>query len=251
MAVIIGAGTTVVSSQVPGIGPGQDSGTTDLFDATGIVSIQFGFNPQVDRLYQLGSFSPYDTSVTRTPTLSVTVYGSRADDTGGSAAMVINPSTTCADANRATMTVSPAACEVSALPFTRDYYLTSYSYSKDNLGFGQETWSFTGAPEIDTYTGTIVMLRGIAEGTIQTGAGTMSAADMGVVIDELSSNDINNAEITGDSGSVAAGTPGIGEYTIERFIIATSVGGARGRHEDIDGQTGQASVNIPMTPVFL
>ena len=225
--------------------------TSTQFPNGGIVSVQFGFNPQVERLFQLGSFTPYDTSVTRTRTISINAYGSKPDGSGGSNTLDVSPSVTCVDASSVNITVNPASCVASLLPFTGDYFVNSYSYSKTNLGFGQETWAFTSKPEITGYTGTIVMLRGIAEGQIATGDGTMAALDMGIVIDETGSNDSLGAQIEGESGSVAAGTPGIGNYDIQRHVIVTQIGGSRGRHTSIDGFTGQASITIPNTPVFL
>lgn len=236
MAIIIGAASTVVSPQFPN---------------GGIASVQFGFNPQVERLYQLGSFAPYDTTVTRTRTISLSVYGSRADGTGGSLPFDVTPSTTCVDAGTTLITVNPASCVASLLPFAGDYFLNSYSYSKDNLGYGQENWSFTSKPEITGYTGTIVMLRGIAEGTISTGEGVMTADLMGVTIDTAASNDSLGNQIEGESGSVAGGTPGLGNFDIQRHIIATSVGGSTGKGPLVDGQTGEASISIPLTPVYL
>ncbi len=236
MAVIIGAGSTVVSTQFPN---------------GGIVSVQFGFNPQIERLYELGSFNPYDTTVSRTRTISVNVYGSKPDGTGGSLPFDVTPSVACVDANTTNITVNPASCVASLLPFADDYFLNAYSYSKDALGFGQETWSFTSKTEITDYTGTIVMLRGIAEGTISTGAGVMLAEYQGVTIDAAASDDSLGNPIEGESGSVSAGTPGIGNYDIQRHVIATAVGGSRGKHTLIDGQTGSASISIPLTPVFL
>lgn len=236
MAVIIGAGTTVVSSQFPN---------------GGIVSVQFGFSPQVERLYQLGSFSPYDSTVTKTRTLSVNVYGKKADGTGGSVPFLVPPSTSCVDADALNITVNPASCVGSLLPFIENYFLTSYAYSKDNLGFGQETWSFTSKPDIPGFGGTIVMLRGIAEGTIATGPGVMTPPDMGVVVDDPASNDAFGAPIEGESGSVQAGTPGIGNFDIQRHVIVTTVGGSKGKGTGADGFTGQASISIPVTPIYL
>ena len=213
--------------------------------------MQFGFNPQIERLYELGSFNPYDTQVTRTRTISVNVYGSKPDGTGGSLPLDVTPSTSCVDASVTNITVNPASCVASLLPFAGDYFLNSYGYSKDNLGFGQETWSFTSKPEITDYSGTIVMLRGIAEGTIATGDGVMLAAYQGVTIDAAASDDSLGNTIEGESGSVAAGTPGIGNFDVQRHVIVTTVGGSRGKHADIDGQTGAVSISIPLTPVFL
>jgi len=236
MAVIIGAGTTVVSTQFPN---------------EGIVSVQFGFSPQVERLFQLGSFDPYDSTIQKTRTLSLNVYGSRPAGGGGSVPLSVPPSVTCDDAGVVNITVNPASCVGSLLPFAKDYFVTGYSYSKDNLGFGQETWSFTSKPEIPGFTGTIVMLRGIAEGTIATGPGIMTSADMGITVDELASNDSFGAPIEGESGSVQAGTPGLGNFDIQRFVIVTQIGGSVGKSTSIDGFSGQTSIQIPMTPVFI
>lgn len=102
MAVIIGAASTVVSTQFPN---------------GGISSVQFNTNPTVDRLYELGSFDPYDTTVTRTNTISITIYGSRADGTGGSVPFSVTPSVSCVDAGPTLIAVNPASCVASLLPF--------------------------------------------------------------------------------------------------------------------------------------
>lgn len=213
--------------------------------------MQFGFSPQVERLYELGSFDPYDSNVTKTRTLTLNVYGSRPAGGGGSVPLTVTPSTSCTDADAVSITVNPASCVGSLLPFTTNFFVTSYSYSKDNLGYGQESWSFTSKPEIPGFGGTIVMLRGIAEGTIATGPGTMTAAQMGVTVDESASNDSLGNPIQGESGSVQAGSPGIGNFDIQRFVIATSVGGSVGKSTAVDGLTGEASIQIPMTTVYL
>jgi hypothetical protein len=215
------------------------------------VSVQFGFNPQVERLYELGSFTPYDSFVQKTRTLTLNVYGKRPDGAGGSNPIDVSPSTSCVDAGTVSITVNPASCVGSLLPFIENYFLTGYSYQKDNLGYGQETWSFTSKAIIPGFTGTIVMLRGIAEGQIATGDGQMSSTQMGVVVDETASNDSLGANIEGESGSVQAGTPGLGNFDIQRFVIVTEVGGSIGKNSSIDGLTGQANISIPMTPVFI
>ena len=215
------------------------------------MSVQFGFDPTVERLYQLGSFVPYDTNVSKTRTLSLVVYGKKPNGTGGSSQFDVSPSTTCVDAGTTNITVNPASCVGSLLPFTADYFLNSYSYSKDNLGFGQETWSYTTKPDIPGFSGTIVMLRGIAEGTIATGAGVMTSTDMGVVVNESASNDSLGAQIQGESGSVQAGSPGIGNFDIQRHVIVTQVGASIGKNSTVDGLTGNASISIPLTPVYI
>lgn len=203
----------------------------------------------MERLYQLGSFDPYDTSVTRTRTLNIVAYGSKPDGSGGTQQHDVSASTSCVDAGTINVTVNPASCVGNLLPFANDYFVNSYSYQKDNLGYGQETWGMTTKPILSSFTGTITMLRGPAEGTIATGDGVMTAAQMGVVVNESASND-TNGEITGESGSVQAGSPGIGNYEEQRYVIATTIGGSVGRSSVVDGLTGNASLSIALTPVY-
>lgn len=215
------------------------------------MSVSFGFQPSVQRLYQLGSFVPYDTSIQRVRTLQLGVYGSRPDGAGGSLSLNVAASVSCDDSDGVDITVSPASCLSSITPFTQTYFPTSYGYQKDNLGYGQESWSFTTRPLLSNYSGTIVMLRGMAEGTISTGPGSMLPEQMGVEVNDPASNDSSNQPIEGESGSVQAGSPGIGNFDYQRFIVATAVGGSMGLNSEIDGLSGNASVSIPMTPVFL
>lgn len=233
MSVIIGSGTTVV---------------TTLFPQGGIASVNFGFAPEVNRLWELGSWVPYDTYVVRRRTLSLTAYGRRDNGQGGSQLFDVTPSTTCDDATSVSITVNPGACGTTVTPFTQDYWPASYSYSKDNFGWGQESWSFATKPEISGYTGTIVYLRGIATGQMNTGGGVMAAADMGVVIDDTASRDSDGNYIDGTSGSVQAGFPGIGDYTTQREVVVTSIGYSLGRD---DGNKGQASVTIPNQEIYI
>ena len=72
--------------------------------------------------------------------------------------------------------------------------------------------------------------------------------DQGVITDDAASKDSSGNFIDGESGSVQAGFPGIGEYSIQREYIVTNVGASLGKS---DGYTGQASIQIPMTPVYL
>lgn len=202
-------------------------------------------------MYQLGSFQPYDSFVQKTRTIQLTVYGERPDGAGGSQPYDVSPSVSCDDAGTVQITVNPASCVASLVPFTEDFYLNSYSYQKEALGYGQESWSFTTKPLIPGFTGTIVMLRGIAEGSLTTGGGTMDPPDMGLVVDEAASNDSTGTEIQGESGGVQAGSPGIGTYEFTRFVVVTQVGSSIGKSPAIDGKVGNASISIPLTPVFL
>ncbi len=233
MAVVIGAGTTV---------------TSNLFPQGGITSVNFGLKPEINRLWQLGSWTPYDTYVVTQKELSLVAYGRKENGQGGSQSFVLTPSTSCMDATSVSITVNPGACGVSIAPFTDDFYPTSYSYSKENFGHGTESWSFTTEQEVDNYTGTIVMLRGIATGQILIGTGIMTSADIGIVVDEAASRDSNNNYIEGLDFSVSAGFPGIGTSSTQREVVVYSVGGSLGKQ---DGYEGRGNVSIPMTPVYL
>lgn len=234
-AVIIGAGTYV---SVP-----------SLISDGGIVSINFGIEAQTNRLWQLGSYSPYDTYVMRQRTFSLTCYGKRENGSGGSVQVSVEPSTSCSSPSPITISVTPTSCGYSIAPFSADYHVTGYSYSKDNFGWGQENWSFTTEPEFDIpYSGTILFIRGIATGQVQTGDGMMDPEDQGVLYDVSASKDGNGNWIDGESGSVSAGNISIGEYSIQREYIVTYVGGSVGKS---DGLQGSAQVSIPMQTVYI
>jgi len=235
MAVIIGMGTLV---SIP-----------SLFADGGFVSINFGIDPNTQRLWQLGSYDPYDTYTQRQRNFSLTGYGRRENGSGGSNQINVEPSVTCGSPTPIVIDVTPTSCGYVIDPFSGDYYPTSYSYSKDNFGWGQESWAFVTEPELDVpYTGTILFIRGIATGQVNTGPGQLDPLDQGIVYDTAASQDSNSNWIDGESGSVQAGFPGIGEYSIERQYVVTHVGGSLGKS---DGYKGTASVTIPMQTVYV
>ena len=59
MVVIIGAGTTVVTDVISG----------------GFVSVSFSLSPTVERLFELGSFDPFDINVQTQESISITNFG--------------------------------------------------------------------------------------------------------------------------------------------------------------------------------
>lgn len=234
-AVIIGAGTSV---SIP-----------SLFPQGGYVSVNFGIQPEVSRLWELGSYSPYTTYTTKQRSFSLVAYGKKPDGTGGSNSISVTPSISCANPTPIPITVTPTSCGYTITPFSGNYYPTSYSYSKDTFGWGQESWAFITEPILDVpYNGTILFLRGIATGQISTGAGFMTEAECGVQYDAAASKDFNGNWIDGESGSVQAGFPGIGEYTIQREHVVTYIGGSNGKK---DGYKGNSSVSIPMQTVYV
>lgn len=234
MAVIIGGGSSVTSSLLAG---------------GGVVSVNFGLQANIERLYSLGSFDIYDISTTKQRTFSMNVYGKKPVGTGGTNTYSVTPSSSCADANSVSITFNPSACGGSVVGFTDTFFVSSYSYSKDLTGYGQESWAFTTKPiHVPSYGGTIYMLRGLATGQLLTGTGVMTAPDMGVIIDETNSKDSSGNDIESESGSVSSGFPGIGNVDTTREIAVSTVGGSDGKD---DGNKGQVSVSIPMSPVYV
>jgi len=234
MAVIVGGGSSISS--------------TLLADGTGVVSINFDLQANIERLWQLGSFSPYDTTATLQRTVNLVVYGTKPTGGGGTNSTVLTPSTTCEDTTTIPIEFSAPVCTGGAASFSDSFFATSYSYSKDVQGFGRETWAFTTKPIIDTYTGTIYMLGGLATGQITTGSDYLSSTSQGFVIDEAASVDSLGNNIESMSGSVSSGFPGLGEYETKREVVVSEVGGSVGKS---DGYKGQCSCSIPVQPIFL
>lgn len=85
MAIVIGAATQVI------------------FSGTCVLSANWSYSPNVERLYCIGEWIPSQVFYRPTESLSLTVYapGPTYD---------VSPSTSCADANTISAAVSPAAC---------------------------------------------------------------------------------------------------------------------------------------------
>lgn len=226
MVVIIGAGTTVTSNIITG----------------GFVSVSFSLSPSVERLFQLGSFDAFDVNVQTQESISLSNYG------GGSTAVTLTPSTSCADSS-ATMDVviTPAPCTGSTTPITRTgadaLFINSFSYSKDFQSFGQESWSLQGKPILEGFTGSTSFIQGFSEGNRITGSDIVS--NDGIVLTGSKAGDTIDA--TGRNLQVSAGSPSIGQDDTQEFGKATSIGGAVGKE---DGKRGTSSVNVPHQLVF-
>lgn len=226
MAIIIGAGTTV---------------SFDIADC--IISANWAENSNTQRLYCLGSFSPtlsYDKPV---QTLSLVVYS------GNTGTHDLTPSDDCSDANTVGAVVNPAACapgmpsfpNKTGNPDGNSWYVTSYGFSKDDAVLpGQETWGLqrwvvgqTSAG--DTLPAPNVVVRGIAEG--QGTQTTNGDADPGIVFTGVTSESY--------SGNVSANA--VGRNDILRSGVVIQIGGAQLN----DGLTGNGSVSIPYTPLWI
>lgn len=230
MAIILGMMTTV------DIGGGSD----------GFQSISWNIQAQNNKLWSVGSTSPYATTVTVTESVNVSTY-----------AGVINPitlaaSTGCTDsAATLVVNVTPVACAGGITGIAGTFFVNSYSYSKsDYNGFGTESWSLqrwvdgsnltAGTPGTVGYIkglpGPTYTLQGISEGTYSNDAGI----DPGVTGGTLGAQ--------GSQGSVSAGFPGQGNVTdVETITQPTAVG---------DGSlaepgTGNSSISIPHIPLYV
>jgi hypothetical protein len=213
--------------------------TSDIISA-GIVSVNYSYQPEVNRMWQLGSFSAYDIETTTNISLSITNYG------GASTAIALSPSTGCVDST-AQMTVSivPAACVSGTATITDEvFFINSYSYQKDYKGVGQESWSLIAKPILQGYTGTTYMLQGIATGEHLIGADIVS--NDGIVLigsDGISANDGSGYDV-----SMSASEMSIGELGVKEFGVITQIGNGIYRE---DGRRGNASANIPHQPIYL
>jgi len=224
MSVIIGSMTTV---NIDGI--------------DGFHSVNWAMQVSPNRLWELGSWNPYRTQVTKIITVNVTTYA------GTISTMVLSPSTSCIDSTaRKDISISVDVCgPTSAIDFSEDdMFLMSYSYSKgDPMAFGSESWSFqkwvdadaAGAEFLNVLAPTAV-IQGRAEGS-ETG----NAANLGIVFQA-------DGQVTGQQGSVSAGFPGIGNADETIYGLVIQVGG--GSLED-SGKTGESNATVPHNPLYL
>lgn len=216
MPFVIAAGTTVGGSF-----------------STGVQSVNLSSSPQIQRLYQLGSFTPFDKNVIKQFTLNISVYA------GSTGLFSLDPSINCLDASSVIVNLNPGSCSsiigLGSIP--SEWWITSYSYSKDIQGWGIEAYSLMSKPEV-IGAGSIeaTLIRGIAEGQSSIDGG----ADTGVTF--------IGTTVEGASLEVSAGTPGIGKAFTLHFGEVSSVGGGTGK---ADGKEGQASVSVPITPIYI
>jgi hypothetical protein len=215
MSIVIGAGTTV------------------SFGNACVVSANWGYNPNTQRLYCVGEWSPTYTYDKPTETLSLVIYSGTGGPTYDTSS-----TESCTDANQVSASISPAACGDAVASLTGDWWVTSYGFSKDDpLLPGQETWSMQrwvagqfGNTPVPTY-----VLRGISEGQ---GTKSTSDADPGIIF--------TGTTVESETGNVSAG--GIGRADTLTIGVVTQVGGSE---SPASGKVGQGSVSIPYTPLWI
>ena len=217
MAVIIGAGT-----QIP--------------EFAGVVSASWGIDPSVTRLWQLGSWSQYDSYKEARQNLSITTYGGDL----ANPVIYLQPSTSCANST-ATKVINlyPASCD-GIDPLLDDvnnpWFLESYSYAKEDVkGYGQESWNWFRYISLEGEITPDFIIQGIS-----TGQYSGNVLDLGVLIPTV--------DAEGYSGSISAGQGSTGQHDRVYYGVVTRVGGGSGRD---DGKRGRASAQIPHIPVYL
>ncbi len=231
MSIIIGSITTVT---VGGIN-------------TGFQSVNWSVTRQPNRLWQLGSWTPYKTQVTATVTVSVTTYA------GVLPAVTLTPNTSCANSTATkTVSIQSDVCgPTAAISLTySDMYLTSYSYSKgDPTGFATESWNFqkwidpgVSGDFLSVPVPTFV-LQGRSDGNRSGDVGN-GAEDLGITFLSPESSHV----VSGDAGSVSAGFPGLGSANTTELGLVTKVGDGL---LEAAGETGQGSANVPHQPIYL
>lgn len=215
MAIVIGAGTSV------------------SFYGACVISANWGYNPNTQRLYCIGEWSPSYSYDKPTETLSLVIYSG----TGGPV-YDTSPTESCDNANQVSASIDPAACGDAVASISGDWWVNSYGYSKDDpLLPGQETWGMQrwvtgvqGNIPIPTY-----VLRGISEGQATKGS---SDADPGIVF--------TGTTVTSETGSVSAG--GIGRADELTMGVVVQVGGSE---SPASGKVGQGSASMPYTPLWI
>lgn len=195
----------------------------------GIVSVNLSLSPQIQRLFDLGYTDPFDTNTIEQHSLSVVRYAPGPTHS-------VAASTLCQDANSLTINITANACGAgNDFNVSYDFFVNSYSYSKDVQAFGQETWGMITRP-IPSTGADFLMIRGIAEG--QTTPDSSGGQTTGI--------NISSGLITGKEISVTAGNPGLGQANDVTFGVVDQIGGGTGKY---DGYTGNGNVTIPYTPI--
>jgi hypothetical protein len=230
MGIIIGAGTIV------------------NFANTGacVTSANWGYNPNTQRFYCLGSWSPRYTFNKPTETLSISIYSGT-----GSILHSFEPHQECRVAGdpRDTIfaSVDAAGCGGGVTSVTGQWYVNSYSFQKDDPQLpGTESWSLQrwvayGNPGDTDYTpAPTYIIRGISEGQ-------STPQNDPLYGDEYAGTGIRFTGATAQSttGSISAGQTGRAEVML--YGVVDRVGGS----DSTTGRFGNGSASAPYTPMWI
>lgn len=200
----------------------------------GVISVNQSVSVQAQRLYALGSTGAVQEILTIQKSISLSVYAGLPGNIGD-----IEPSTDCNGKTGVTITINAGGCGGAGCNATDGpWFLNSYSYSKDPIGWGTCNYSFNSAPIMqikgDNSLHPATMLCGVGEASSST-----DGATTGITLEAYGN---------GVSLEVGAGSPGIGRCNNIEFGRLISIGVATGNEFGADG-TGNAS--IPWTPLYL
>jgi len=218
----------------------------------GITSIEWNFGTNVNRLYTLGmgagSCGPREFGSVRSAEVSVSfsIYGGITPETSTC------PPAECAN-SPATVVVNivPGTCDADVDGLSRAVFINSYSYSKDRVSFGTESWAGNAyvSPE-SVQTGTCneyiepeptYVILGLAEGTIEGEGGDIQAT-----VGARFRDDACVVETT--RASVQASNISIGEYMIVQHGTFQSVGNSLFWDP---GVVAKANVSLTLQPVYI
>ena len=213
-SVIIGFGTTVGG----------------IFNKACNTNVSWGYSPNVQRVYKLGSVTECFIIEKPTETVSVTVY----EGTGGPTSLNVSASTDCDDIAQHSVIVDPAACGDAVEGISGIWYLTSYSYSKNDPNIiGQESYSFQRWAVSDT--------TALPDYVIQAAAEAQASEVTGCGITFTNPGGLQE----GKTGSVAAGSTGQASTT--HYGVASQVGSPT----LAAGEVGTGSASMPVTPLWV
>lgn len=215
MAIVIGAATTV-----------------SFGSNTCVINANWGYNPNVQRLYCIGEWTPDDsrTFYRPTETLNLTIYapGPTHD---------VLPTTSCSDANSIDASISPTVCGgISTGSLSGAWLVSSYSYTKEDAAMpGQESWSLTRWKNLNStppnnFVEPTYVMRGMSEG--------QATGNAGIVF-------VPGSTVQSSTGSVSANS--LGRVDILESGVVTRIGGG----SSAAGEIGQGSASMQYTPLYI
>ena len=217
MAIIIGFGTLVGG----------------IFAGACATNVSWGYNPNIQRLYCLGSMDPYLTIEKPTETLNVTVYQE------GVTSQSVEASTDCSDISSVNASVSPSFCGTGVEGVSGDWYIVSYSYNKGDTNIpGQESWGlqrWVAGIDPDLSAAPDYVIRNAAEGQSTRNPGDPTGVTFNAA----------GGILSGMQGSVAANA--VGQADTIYYGMVTAVGGANLG----GGEIANSSVSIQHTPLWV
>jgi hypothetical protein len=242
MSIIIGSATVVNVDNI-----------TD-----GIQSINWSVQLQTNRMWQLGSWNPYRTQVTKSLSCSVTTYA------GVLSQVFLDVADSCEDSTAVkSIFINASSCPHTLNTFgPYNMYINGYSYSKnDPNSFATESWNFQlwinanddGALDNDHFLPVpepSVVIQGITEGNYS--GDFEDSSYMGIIPKTAVDSGPVGYSVIGSQGEVSAGFPGIGNYNEITYCIVESIGGGlMGYESKAQGKTGSSQANVIHTPLYI